>query len=121
MPYRSLVSKELGALLSVLSHPARLRLVEELRDGERDVTSLQAALDIKLSGVSQHLSLLRAHRLVEERKEGRRVFYHLVQPDLAAWLVQGLSFVEGQHASSEQMRSAVENVRALWSASPDHP
>ncbi|MSQ97144.1 MAG: ArsR family transcriptional regulator [Gemmataceae bacterium] len=81
MPHRNLVAKELAGFLGVLSHPHRIHIIEELRDGERDVNSLQAALGISHSGVSQHLMLLRAHRLVNERRQGRRVFYHLLQPN----------------------------------------
>ena len=72
MPERTLVTKELAQLLGVLSHPHRIRIVEELRAGECDVKSLQELLGISHAGVSQHLALLRAHRLVEERREGRQ-------------------------------------------------
>ncbi len=34
MPHRVLVTKELAELLGVLSHPHRIRIVEELRDGD---------------------------------------------------------------------------------------
>ena len=88
MPHRVLVTKELAELLGVLSHPHRIRIVEELRDGERDVNSLKVALGINHSGVSQHLMVLRASRLVSERREGRHVFYQLRQPDMAGWLME---------------------------------
>lgn len=121
MPYRSLVTRELGTLLGVLSHPCRLRIIEELRAGEFDVNALQAALDISHSGVSQHLSLMRAHRLVSERREGRRVFYRLRQPDLAAWLLQGLDFVEGHFHGSDEIQAAVAHARAHWADGGDPP
>ena len=73
-------------MFSVLAHPHRLRIVEELGSDERDVASLQSALGISHSGVSQHLSQLRALELVIERREGRHVFYRLMHPELAAWI-----------------------------------
>lgn len=94
MPHRVLVTKELAELFGALSHPHRIRIIEELRDGEHDVNSLQEALGISHSGVSQHLMVLRANRLVSERREGRRVFYQLRQPDLAAWLLGATRFLE---------------------------
>lgn len=118
MPERVLVSRELASLLSVLSHPHRIRVIEELRDGELDVNSLQEILGISHSGVSQHLALLRAHRIVVERREGRHVFYRLRQPELAAWLVQGVEFLGGAPEAYEELRSAVDRVKTLWS---DHP
>lgn len=83
-----------------------------------DVNSLQQILGISHSSVSQNLSVLRSHRLVQERREGRRVIYKLREPKLATWLVDGLDFVEGEHSVSEQIRGAVESVRSIWSASP---
>jgi len=114
MPEREIVTRELAALLGALSHPHRIRIVEELRDGERDVQTLQKALCISQAGVSQHLSVLRARRIVSERREGRHVYYHLEQPEIAAWLVVGLRFVEGMPESLERLRAAVSRVRALW-------
>ncbi|MBL8176094.1 MAG: helix-turn-helix transcriptional regulator [Bryobacterales bacterium] len=117
MPTRAFVSKELAKLLGVLSHPHRIRIIEELRDGERDVNSLQSVLGVSHSGVSQHLSLLRSHRLVEERREGRHVFYHLSQPALARWLTGGLDFLEGSATQVSELRDAVEATKSLWTTS----
>lgn len=114
MPARAYISKELGKLLSVLSHPHRIRIIEELRGGEKDVNSLQAVLGVAHSGVSQHLSLLRSHRVVSERREGRHVFYQLVQPKLATWLMEGLEFLEGNVHQAEEMREALQETRSIW-------
>jgi len=119
MPDRLIVARELGQLLSVLAHPNRIRIIEELRREERDVHFLQHALNISQSGVSQHLGVLRAHRLVIERREGRHVFYRLRQPALAAWILDGLQFLEGEREALEQFHVAAERARALWpDASP---
>jgi DNA-binding transcriptional ArsR family regulator len=114
MPSRAFVAKELASIFGILSHPDRVRIVAELRNGEKDVNSLQAALGVSHSRVSQHLSGLRAHRLVVERRDGRHVFYHLAHPAMAHWLLQGLAFVEGDLAINEQIRNAVEQVRSMW-------
>lgn len=114
MPYRVLVAKELADLLGVLAHPNRIRIIEELRDGERDVNSLQAAIGISHSGVSQHLMLLRAHHLVSERRQGRQVFYHLRQGELATWLSDAMCFLEEESAIAEQLRKAIKKTRTAW-------
>lgn len=119
MPQRRLVAGELARFLGVLAHPNRVHIVEELRGGERDVNTLQEALGISHSGVSQHLSLLRAHRLVAERRVGRRVFYRLLQPALAAWLTAGIAFIEPE--SHQQLHVALEQVRGLWEEDPPPP
>ena len=114
MPSRVVVAKELASVFSILSHPDRVRIVTELRAGETDVNGLQVALGVSHSRVSQHLSGLKAHRIVQERREGRHVFYHLTQPDLAEWLIQGLRFLEGEAAHTDHVRAAVREARDLW-------
>ena len=119
MPSRSLVAKELGQLFAVLSHPDRVRIVEELRDGEHDVNALQAALNVSHSRTSQNLALLRAHRLVVERREGRHVFYRLLNAELAQWLLGGLQFIQADLEQAESRRTAIEEVRQMWTVRPE--
>ena len=64
----------------VLGHPVRVRVLELLRDGERSVGDLQAALEIDSSGTSQHLGALRRQGLLESRREGTSVFYRVKDP-----------------------------------------
>lgn len=120
MTFRVLVTAKLGRMLAVLSHPHRLRIVEELGTTERDVASLQAALGISHSGVSQHLAQLRSHGLVAERREGRRVFYRLPQPGVAQWLLDGLRFIE-PGAEHTELRSAVRDAREAWGGASPKP
>ncbi len=115
MPHRVLVTKGLAEFLGVLSHPNRIRIIEELRDAELDVNSLQAVLGISHSGVSQHLMVLRSHRLVAERREGRRVFYHLLQPEIASWLMEATRFLEKDTAAAMELLKAIDKTREGWS------
>ena len=116
MPHRALVTRELADLFGVLSHPHRVRIIEELRDGEHDVNSLQEALGISHSGVSQHLMILRANRLVAERRAGRRVFYHLRQPEIGVWLLEATRFLERGTADADELRKAIGKTRKQWSS-----
>ncbi len=116
MPHRVLVAKELADFMSVLSHPHRIRIIEELRDAERDVNSLQEALGISHSGVSQHLMVLRSHRLVSERREGRRVFYQMLQPEIASWVMEATRFLEQGSAAAAELRKAIDKTRKNWTS-----
>lgn len=113
MPSQAIVSRELADLFRLLAHPDRLRLIAEIRRGEQDVSSLAAALGLPATRVSQHLALLRVHRLVEERRAGRTHFYHLVHPALAAWIVESLQFVDIRNRLDEA--DHIDTVRARWS------
>jgi len=115
MPCRKLVAKELSEIFKAVGHPDRIRMIEELSAGERDVNSLAEKLDLPGPRVSQHLAQLRAHRIVEERRDGRHHYYHLVQPELAGWIVKALDFVEGR--VSPLPDRTIDDARRLWSAS----
>jgi DNA-binding transcriptional ArsR family regulator len=64
----------------VLGHPARVRVLQLLRDGELSVGALQDALELDSSGTSQHLTALRKQGLVVGRKEGTSVYYRVRDP-----------------------------------------
>ena len=64
-----------AGLFRALGHPARVRIVELLRDGEKSVGALQAELGLESGATSQHLAALRRVGLVESRREGTSVFY----------------------------------------------
>jgi ArsR family transcriptional regulator len=64
-----------AGLFRVLGHPARVRIVELLREGERSVGALQTELGLESGATSQHLAALRRVGLVESRREGTSVFY----------------------------------------------
>lgn len=113
MSSRQVVAKELSEIFKILAHPDRIRLIEELASGEMDVNTLAGELELPGARVSQHLSLMRAHRVVEERREGRHHYYHLMQPRMAQWIIAGLSFVEGRQGGVK--KSEVSKARRLWS------
>jgi ArsR family transcriptional regulator, zinc-responsive transcriptional repressor len=66
-----------------LSNPLRVEIVRQLADGPRAVNELVDALDIAQPRVSEHLAILRGARLVAAVRDGRQVFYHLVDEHVA--------------------------------------
>ena len=69
-------------LFLVLTHPARLAILEILRDGEECVCHMEAFLGYRQSYLSQQLSVLRQAGLVQVRKNWRNVFYRIVDPKI---------------------------------------
>lgn len=114
MPSRLVVAKELAEIFKIIAHPDRIRLIEEMHSGERDVNTLADSLNLPGPRVSQHLSLMRAHRIVEERRDGRHHYYQLTQPEIAQWIVDGLAFIEGR--GSLVPKSKINAARRLWTA-----
>ena len=71
-----------AGMFRVLGHPARVRILELLREGERSVGALQAELGLDSGGTSQHLSALRGIGVVESRREGTSVYYRVDDPNV---------------------------------------
>jgi len=65
-------------LFHCLSHPARLRILDELRRDDACVCHLQAVLGRPQAYVSQQLRVLREAGVVTDHKEGQMVYYRLV-------------------------------------------
>ncbi len=114
MPYRVVVSGEMAKLFGVLSNPIRIRIIEELQNKDLTVGALKEILGITHAAVSQQLSVLRSHHLVIEKRQGRNVFYHLRNPAMAKWIVDGLVFIMPDTQEAEQIWSAIQNVQAVW-------
>ncbi len=64
-------------LLKALAHPKRLEILHLLRDKTLTVTQIQDMLDLPQANLSQHLQILRAAGVVDDRKIGKQIFYRL--------------------------------------------
>lgn len=89
-----------------LAHPLRLAILDQLRDGEKNVSDLQELLNVEQAAVSQQLARLRRGNMVFARKQGTTVFYSVPDPTLYDILdmVQTVfhNQVEGTQAILEQ-------------------
>jgi DNA-binding transcriptional ArsR family regulator len=110
MPYRAQpVHVAKATLFRSLGHPARVRILELLREGEQPVGALQDALGLESAGTSQHLAALRRASLVVTRREGSSVFYRVADPEVFVLLEAGRTIV--RHALEDQ-RALLEEISA---------
>ena len=111
MPHNSGPVHEVKAnLFRVLGHPARVRILELLRDGERSVGALQAELGLDSGGTSQHLAALRRIGLVESRREGTSVFYRVDDEHVFDLLEAGRAIITRQLAEQQSILSELETT-----------
>ncbi len=75
-------SQSQARVLRALAHPTRLRLLQALRSGEQCVCHLTALLGQRQAYVSQQLMFLRRAGLLQDRKEGARVYYRIKDKSL---------------------------------------
>lgn len=74
-------------LFKALAHPARIRVLEVLVEGERSVGELQPRVGIESSHLSQQLGVLRRAGLVTTRKAGATIYYTIKDPLVAELLL----------------------------------
>jgi DNA-binding transcriptional ArsR family regulator len=74
------VFKQQARVLKALANESRLMIIERLNRGECSVGELTELIGSDISTVSRHLALLRAHGIVEDRRQGTTVFYRLLTP-----------------------------------------
>jgi DNA-binding transcriptional ArsR family regulator len=77
------VLAEAAECLKSLAHPHRLRMVEMLLQGRYTVGELAVACDIPSAQASGHLRLLQHCGLLQQEREGREVYYRVMQPCLS--------------------------------------
>jgi ArsR family transcriptional regulator len=68
---------DLAETFKVLSDPTRLRIVLALSMEELCVCDLATVVKLSVSAVSHQLRLLKGHKLVAYRKQGKQVYYRL--------------------------------------------
>ena len=66
----------------VLGEPMRIRLLDQLRDGEATVGELQQALGATQQNVSKHLGILHAAGMVSRTKDGNHARYSISDPSV---------------------------------------
>jgi ArsR family transcriptional regulator len=74
------ISEIKASLFKALAHPARVRILEVLADGEQSVGALQPLVGIESSHLSQQLAVLRRAGVVVSRKDGASVIYAVKDP-----------------------------------------
>lgn len=73
----SLELKQASVILKVMANPERLLLLCSMLEQEKNVTELEQELDIHQPTLSQQLTVLKKHELVDVRREGKYMYYRL--------------------------------------------
>lgn len=68
-------------ILKVLGHPIRLKIVAGLTTETCNVKKIWECLELPQATVSQHLALLKNKGIIEGRRDGVEVFYHVVSDE----------------------------------------
>jgi DNA-binding transcriptional ArsR family regulator len=72
--------EEVARYFGALAAPARLKILNALRDGERNVSELTAAARCTQANVSKHLAVLAQCGLVGKTSRGTSAYYRIADP-----------------------------------------
>lgn len=73
---------DVAAYFRALAVPLRLKILNALRDGERNVTELTQEFGCSQANVSKHLSLLAQGGLIEKTSRGTNTYYRISDPTI---------------------------------------
>lgn len=96
-----ITATRMAELFKALADPTRVRIISLLAEAEVCVGDLCLALGMSQPAVSHHLKLLRLLRIVRTRKEGRHVFYALLDDHVHTLFRQAFAHVEHEEQSEK--------------------
>ena len=92
---------DLAEFFKVFGDGTRIRILQLLLTGEKNVSELAEGLDMTQSAISHQMRVLRQNDLVKYRKEGKAVFYSLDDEHVKEVLEQGMSHVRHKRGYHE--------------------
>ena len=76
--------EQLFGLFKALAHPARIAILDILRNGEQCVCHIEAHLGYRQAYISQQLAVLRETGLIQDNREGLNIYYRVIRPEVYA-------------------------------------
>ena len=89
------IDKLKAEFFKTLGHPARIRILELLSEGDRSVGELMPKLGLESSHLSQQLAVLRRTGMVIARKQGNNVIYSIASKDMSELLLLARKVLTG--------------------------
>lgn len=94
-----------------LGHPARIRILEVLREGEHTVGELVPKVGIESSHLSHQLAVMRRTGILETRKVGATVLYSVVDPRIFQLLEVAKQILTSSLVASQEVLADLEALR----------
>jgi ArsR family transcriptional regulator len=119
MPMTRPIYQVKADFFKTLAHPARIRVLELLRNGERSVGELIPEVGLEASHLSQQLGILRRANVLQGRKEGSTVRYSVTDPRIFELLEVAKAILTSTLAESRQLLAELESLEFV--ERPDPP
>ena len=86
----------LTEFFKVLGNPTRIRILLLLIEQDANVSDLAEQLGMTQSAVSHQLNLLKSNKLVRRRRDGKMIFYALVDEHVQMIIEKGTEHIRGR-------------------------
>ena len=95
-------------ICKAFAHPARLRILDLIGDGERGVSDLQQELRVSKTNISQQISVLKSAGVLATRRNGKQIYCSLAIPEVkeACHLIRRV--LRAQIVASHRLRQPLE-------------
>jgi ArsR family transcriptional regulator, lead/cadmium/zinc/bismuth-responsive transcriptional repressor len=80
-------------LFRAFSDTSRVRILSAILDQEVNISALAEMVGVTESAVSHHMRGLRQMRIVQARRDGKEVYYSVIDPHIVALFQQGVRHV----------------------------
>ena len=95
----------------ILGEPLRIRIIQALESGPKNVSDLVAAVGSTQPNVSKHLRILQESGVVGRRQEGNLVYYSIADPSVIELCDAVCSSVGAQLTSRAQLATELKRRR----------
>lgn len=78
--------EEKSEFLHAMAHPVRLKILDILGSKKACVSEISEMMNTKQPNISQHLNILRNARIIKKERDGKMIFYKIIEPNLRSVL-----------------------------------
>ncbi len=90
------IAAQVAELFRAFSDGSRVRIMSVLVEQEKNVTELAKLVGVTESAISHHMRGLRQLRIVRARREGKEVYYSVIDPHIVTLFKQGVDHIRSE-------------------------
>jgi len=94
LPLDEHTAAHVAELFRAFSDTSRVRILSAMVEQEMTISTLAGLVGLTESAVSHHMRGLRQIRIVQARRDGKEVYYSVVDPHLIKLFQQGVRHVQ---------------------------
>lgn len=88
--------EKVSECLRTIAHPVRLRMVQLLMRGRYSVGELAVSCSVQNHMASEHLRLMQRAGLLKSRRDGRKIYYSILEPSLVGLMERVEAMFDGE-------------------------